>query len=30
MISLGSAMYGGESMSFEVDLTNPVYTVIRK
>ncbi len=28
MISLGSAMYGGESMSFEVDLTNPVYTVI--
>ncbi len=27
MISLASAMYAGDSMSFETNLTNPVYTV---
>lgn len=27
MMSLAIAMYGGESMTFETNLTNPVYTV---
>ena len=28
MMSLALAMYGGESISFETNITNPVYTVV--